>query len=112
VQTNDMWARVTRDRGRRVALMLTEVLVCVCVCEQARVAVRLLHTGVCHVHVCTFSKVVSIVALCSKFISPLTVESVLFIYRYSLLRNNATPSAAEVEHSIDGNLCRCTGMPM
>ena len=28
---------------------------------------------------------------------------------YSLLRNNATPSAAEVEHAIDGNLCRCTG---
>ena len=79
MQTNDMWARVTRDRGRRVALMLTEVLVCVCVCEQARVAVRLLHTGVCHVHVCTFSKVVSTVAFCSKCTSPLTVESVFYI---------------------------------
>ena len=28
---------------------------------------------------------------------------------YSLLRNNATPSPGEVEHHIDGNLCRCTG---
>jgi xanthine dehydrogenase/oxidase len=28
---------------------------------------------------------------------------------YSLLRNNAAPSPAEVEHAIDGNLCRCTG---
>ncbi len=28
---------------------------------------------------------------------------------YSLLRNKPTPSVHDVEHSIDGNLCRCTG---
>jgi xanthine dehydrogenase/oxidase len=28
---------------------------------------------------------------------------------YSLLRNNSSPSPEEVEHAIDGNLCRCTG---
>jgi len=28
---------------------------------------------------------------------------------YALLRTNATPSKAEVEHCVDGNLCRCTG---
>jgi len=28
---------------------------------------------------------------------------------YSLLRNNPTPNEHEVEHCIDGNLCRCTG---
>mmetsp|Transcript_4472 Transcript_4472/g.11222 ORF Transcript_4472/g.11222 Transcript_4472/m.11222 type:complete len:1333 (-) Transcript_4472:294-4292(-) len=28
---------------------------------------------------------------------------------YSLLRNKPTPSVGEVEHCLDGNLCRCTG---
>ncbi len=28
---------------------------------------------------------------------------------YALLRNNPTPSVAEIEEALDGNLCRCTG---
>jgi xanthine dehydrogenase/oxidase len=28
---------------------------------------------------------------------------------FSLLENNADPSATEIEHAFDGNLCRCTG---
>jgi xanthine dehydrogenase/oxidase len=28
---------------------------------------------------------------------------------YSLLKENAKPTAQEVEDSFDGNLCRCTG---
>jgi carbon-monoxide dehydrogenase small subunit len=26
-----------------------------------------------------------------------------------LLKNNPNPSAAEIKHALDGNLCRCTG---
>jgi len=28
---------------------------------------------------------------------------------YALVRNNPSPTAAEIEHVMDGNLCRCTG---
>jgi xanthine dehydrogenase/oxidase len=28
---------------------------------------------------------------------------------YSLLKNNPKPSKAQIEHSLDGNICRCTG---
>ena len=28
---------------------------------------------------------------------------------YALLRSNPSASAEEIEHGLDGNLCRCTG---